>query len=257
MFCANCGTKQNEGEKFCPNCGTKFEEPLKVEMTKVEEVSKSETSMPENIVPGTKEVRSKKDNASKIVNKTKDIEKCISDTESYKEVEEIKQNDSKIKIAQYRNKAIPVETTQESNLYKSMVWERINSKSMVEHFLRGVYLSSYSGIISDIVYKEDVEVSILEYTYLKNDVAKGRIEYFLVLKDNKKILGEIEQKIIAYNKKARENNYYSIKYNKMERSVKARYVRKEASFLDSLFGWNAEFYFKEILELCKSIRRTK
>lgn len=26
MFCANCGTKQNEGEKFCPNCGTKFEE---------------------------------------------------------------------------------------------------------------------------------------------------------------------------------------------------------------------------------------
>jgi uncharacterized membrane protein YvbJ len=28
MFCANCGTKQNEGEKFCPNCGTKFEMTL-------------------------------------------------------------------------------------------------------------------------------------------------------------------------------------------------------------------------------------
>lgn len=28
MFCANCGTKQNDGEKFCPNCGTKFEESL-------------------------------------------------------------------------------------------------------------------------------------------------------------------------------------------------------------------------------------
>ena len=26
MFCANCGTKQGEGEKFCPNCGAKFEE---------------------------------------------------------------------------------------------------------------------------------------------------------------------------------------------------------------------------------------
>ena len=25
MFCANCGTKQNEGEFFCPNCGTRFE----------------------------------------------------------------------------------------------------------------------------------------------------------------------------------------------------------------------------------------
>lgn len=39
MFCANCGTKQNEGEKFCPNCGTKFEEPLKVEVNKVEETN--------------------------------------------------------------------------------------------------------------------------------------------------------------------------------------------------------------------------
>ncbi|MBQ8602696.1 MAG: zinc-ribbon domain-containing protein [Bacteroides sp.] len=46
MFCANCGTKQNEGEKFCPNCGTKFEEPLKAEVTKVEEVSKPESSEP-------------------------------------------------------------------------------------------------------------------------------------------------------------------------------------------------------------------
>ena len=37
MFCANCGTKQNEGEKFCPNCGTKFEiKSLKVEIKKEE-----------------------------------------------------------------------------------------------------------------------------------------------------------------------------------------------------------------------------
>ena len=51
MFCANCGTKQNDGEKFCPNCGTKFEEPLKVEVAKVEEVSKTEKSKPEDGVP--------------------------------------------------------------------------------------------------------------------------------------------------------------------------------------------------------------
>lgn len=25
MFCARCGTKQEEGEKFCPNCGSQFE----------------------------------------------------------------------------------------------------------------------------------------------------------------------------------------------------------------------------------------
>lgn len=51
MFCANCGTKQNEGEKFCPNCGTKFEEPLKVEEAKVEEISKTEKPKPEDVVP--------------------------------------------------------------------------------------------------------------------------------------------------------------------------------------------------------------
>ena len=31
MFCENCGTKLNEGEKFCPNCGKKNEMPLRKE----------------------------------------------------------------------------------------------------------------------------------------------------------------------------------------------------------------------------------
>ena len=46
MFCANCGTKQNEGEKFCPNCGTRFEEPKIVK----EEVSvdTSKQTLPKN-----------------------------------------------------------------------------------------------------------------------------------------------------------------------------------------------------------------
>lgn len=51
MFCANCGTKQNEGEKFCPNCGTRFEEPLKVEEVKAKEVVKPEASEPKESVP--------------------------------------------------------------------------------------------------------------------------------------------------------------------------------------------------------------
>lgn len=56
MFCANCGTKQNEGEKFCPNCGTRFEESLKIEETKDEELSKSETSKLLNTISGRKDV---------------------------------------------------------------------------------------------------------------------------------------------------------------------------------------------------------
>lgn len=72
MFCANCGTKQNEGEKFCPNCGTKFEEPLKVEVAKVEEVSKSEKSKPEDVVPV------KKDDTVQIENQRTKEEKSVS-----------------------------------------------------------------------------------------------------------------------------------------------------------------------------------
>ena len=34
MFCANCGTKQNEGEKFCPNCGSKFKKNLQNQIEK-------------------------------------------------------------------------------------------------------------------------------------------------------------------------------------------------------------------------------
>lgn len=34
MFCANCGTRQESGEKFCPNCGTKFEVTTEAEESK-------------------------------------------------------------------------------------------------------------------------------------------------------------------------------------------------------------------------------
>lgn len=85
MFCANCGTKQNEGEKFCPNCGTKFEEPLKVKESKVEEVSTSETSEPENIVP------KKNDVTAKDKSQTTKEEKIVS-TITYKKEKEVKSN---------------------------------------------------------------------------------------------------------------------------------------------------------------------
>lgn len=42
MFCANCGTKQNEGEKYCPSCGRKFEEHSKKEI--LNDISFSKTS---------------------------------------------------------------------------------------------------------------------------------------------------------------------------------------------------------------------
>lgn len=38
MFCINCGSKINSGEKFCPNCGTKVEEKTK-EVVEVEDTT--------------------------------------------------------------------------------------------------------------------------------------------------------------------------------------------------------------------------
>lgn len=59
MFCANCGIKQNEGEKFCPNCGTKFEEPKMVKEEVSNDASKQATPLKENIKTENKEVEVK------------------------------------------------------------------------------------------------------------------------------------------------------------------------------------------------------
>lgn len=75
MFCANCGTKQNEGEKFCPNCGTRFEEPL---ITK--EVIKQEAK-----AASVDESKSKNDNVHKNVKDeidSKNINKVASQKEN-------------------------------------------------------------------------------------------------------------------------------------------------------------------------------
>ena len=74
MFCANCGTKQNEGEKFCPNCGTRFEEPL---ITK--EVIKQEVK-----AASVDENKPKNDNVHKNV-KNEIVSKNINKVASQKE----------------------------------------------------------------------------------------------------------------------------------------------------------------------------
>lgn len=60
MFCANCGTKQNEGEKFCPNCGTKFDiKKLEVEIKQEEKnISDSSSANKENLKGESVETKS-------------------------------------------------------------------------------------------------------------------------------------------------------------------------------------------------------
>lgn len=115
MFCANCGTKQNEGEKFCPNCGTKFEEPLKVEMNRVEEISKPEASKPKESVPekNNKTIQSKKDTleATMTVDKVEtsetsiDVDVVLSSTEDITAKIATKNNDTILKANKKNDKS--------------------------------------------------------------------------------------------------------------------------------------------------------
>ena len=130
MFCANCGTKQNEGEKFCPNCGTKFEKPLKVEATRVEEVSKSETSEPENIVP------KKNDVTVKIETQTTEEKTVLENEESESIIETGSSNDKEVKV-EINKSTITIEpknnTIVESLNTKEQVSE--HNTNVVEKFL--------------------------------------------------------------------------------------------------------------------------
>jgi len=191
MFCANCGTKQNEGEKFCPNCGTKFEEPLKAEVTKVEEVSKSEASKPENIV------LEKIDDTVLIENQTTKEEKSVSvqneGSESIIETHSTKDKGAKVEIIeQPKNRSIEEKNIDDAKKELSELI-REAEKNNVEAQMRlavkyefglGVAVDVdkaqllYSKIKENIAFKSLVSLDINTRTGVVSDVYK--IEYELL-----------------------------------------------------------------------------
>ena len=176
MFCANCGTKQNEGEKFCPNCGTKFEEPLKVEVSKVEEISKSKALKPKNIAPEIKDVtgkdRSQTTKEDKIVSTIKykkenevkskidvQVTKSGEETVATNKLAEEKASEdfvtkqaTGIKDSKYgEGKNIKLQDDCSLDFEDNVLWNKlkINHKLSGSLLLQELDLSKQSGVISD------------------------------------------------------------------------------------------------------------
>ena len=151
MFCANCGTKQNEGEKFCPNCGTRFEEPLVVKVTKVEEVSKPEAFKSESVVP--KKIEATALNETEIPQKEKT-------NKEYNEKFTVKINTSNNKKSSLKttektvvkDTAIINKITKTEQEYKQFnEWDNIKNKKNVDNSMLLIDIDNkvQSGIISD------------------------------------------------------------------------------------------------------------
>lgn len=195
MFCANCGTKQNEGEKFCPNCGTKFDiKKLEVEI-KQEEKNISDSS-----------------NANKENLKGESVE------------------------------------TKSNNKYLDF-WNNKNKNNLLD-----VSLFRSSGIISTIIEEYDFQYDVND-SYEIIDESKGVFEFLYILDISSNQIDYIWKKIEDYNKAAQESGYSKIITEKSSGLVKALLVRKKKGLLESLFSWNPEYDFKQILKLCEQVKK--
>ena len=195
MFCANCGTKQNEGEKFCPNCGTKFDiKKLEVEI-KQEEKNISDSS-----------------NANKENLKGESVE------------------------------------TKSNNKYLDF-WNNKNKNNLLD-----VSLFRSSGIISTIIEEYDFQYDVND-SYKIIDESKGVFEFLYILDISSNQIDYIWKKIEDYNKAAQESGYSKIITEKSSGLVKALLIRKKKGLLESLFSWNPEYDFKQILKLCEQVKK--
>lgn len=286
MFCANCGTKQNEGEKFCPNCGTRFEEPLKVKVTKVEEVSKPNASKPENVVP-------EKIEATALI-ETETSQKKKTNKECNKK--------STVKIDTSNNKEASLETTEKIAVKDTAIIEKI-TKTIPEY--------KQTNEWDDLKNKKDVDNSML-LVDINNKVQSGVIsdKYIYntkILLDSKVIHAKMRKEIydemeperdvlrfkfyldwnyslkLTFNYNGENNNlsdwnlYYAIKkfnekidddnkkdyyirydYKGEKDIVEALFTKKDKGFWGFLKAVpnedELECRFREIYSICKRIR---
>ena len=203
MFCANCGTKQNEGEQFCPNCGTRFEEPLVVKVTKVEEVSKPEAFKSESVVP--KKIEATALNETEIPQKEKT-------NKEYNEKFTVKINTSNNKKSSLKttektvvkDTAIINKITKTEQEYKQFnEWDNIKNKKNVDNSMLLIDIDNkvQSGIISD-KYIIDTEILLDSKTIhakMRNesvDLEKyilpvKELDYYESIQVHKRLVGSI------------------------------------------------------------------
>lgn len=286
MFCANCGTKQNEGEKFCPNCGTRFEEPLKVKVTKVEEVSKPNASKPENVVPEKIEATalietesSQKEKTNKECNKKSTVK---IDTSNNKEAS--LETTEKIVV---KDTAIIEKITKTIPEYKQTnEWDDLKNKKDVDNSMLLVDINNkvQSGVISDKyiyntkilldskvihakmrkeIYDEmEPERDVLRFKFYLDWNYSGKLTFNYNGKNNNLYDWDLYYAIKNFNEKIDDENkkdyYIRYDYEGEKDIVEALFTKKDKGFWGFLKAVpnedELECRFREIYSICKRIR---
>lgn len=261
MFCANCGTKQNEGEKFCPNCGTRFEEPLKIE-----EVIKIESFKTVNNAP---------EKSSTIVQS----EKETSVTNAFVK-EEIEDN---LSIELYRESTNCIKENEhldDVNFWNEL---KINYNADNSKLLQEVDLLKQSGVISDkykfektvicdsktILRKMKSEIydelhnngSVLRFKlYIDCNFLNGKIKFIYNGREYSLFDYDLKRAIDYFNEEVdREycNDYY-IKYDKDKNIVEGLFTKEHKGFWGFMKAApneeKLELRFREIYSICNKIR---
>lgn len=192
MFCANCGTKQNEGEKFCPNCGMKFEIIPSHNNDIIESKQHGKTVSGEIVVK----------------NETFDLHNSASEG-----------------IHQIKKRVLGGEDKY------AHIWQEILQNKNNISFIH-VDETIQSGVISDIVLKESINVEYeLNYKNFNSlSFRIGTHKFCYLLNYNNPLINEIERLVHKYNAKAIKNKYDMIEFDKSIGYIKAQFKEKFLTF---------------------------
>lgn len=223
MFCANCGTKQIEDEKFCPNCGTKFEATSSTKGKEVQPKQEKEVASPDSSVNSI-DVETKSSISVKSNKKTKNVKKT---NEGQSSNTQLKREDKYADI-----------------------WREIEENGDNIPFVFGM------GLIT----KSDIEEKEIHYDrediYKKFNESKGVFEFLSLVNSKHPDMKKLCKMINDYNDNVDKNGYERIYIDIGDKQsvINAILTKKEQGFWETLFSWNPESDFKRIYDMCERIK---
>lgn len=228
MFCANCGTKQIEGEKFCPNCGTKFEATSSTNGKDVRSKQEKEVASTESSVNNI-DVETKSSAPVKSNKKTKNVEKANEITGQSSNTQ-LKREDKYADI-----------------------WREIEENGDNIPFVRtGISLiaNSYSNIEEKEIHYDCGDI------YKKFDESNGVFEFLSLVNSKHPDMEKLRKMINDYNDNVDKNGYERIYIDIGDKQsvINAILTKKELGFWETLFSWNPESDFKQIYDMCERIK---
>lgn len=229
MFCANCGTKQIEGDKFCPNCGTKFEATSSTNGKEVQPKQEKEVASTESSVNNI-DVETKSSAPVKSNKKTKNVEKANEFTGQSSNTQ-LKREDKYADI-----------------------WREIEENG--DNIPYVVVSFEMAGLIT----KSFAEEKEIHYDrgdiYKKFDESNGVFEFLSLVNSMHPDMKELCKMINDYNDNADKNGYERIYIDIGDKQsvINAILTKKELGFWETLFSWNPELDFKRIYDMCERIK---